>query len=118
MNTLAGIDTLDIQLIEMGRIYRFSWWQMVTDIYLPGICSNVITGLTLATGIGVRAVILAELMGAFEGIGHSFNQAWTFLNTPKLFAWMLASLLLMAVVEFGLLHPIRHYFTRWTRHAN
>lgn len=118
VNMLAGIDSLDPQLIEMGRIYRFSRWQLFTEILLPGISASLIAGLTLATGIGVRAVILAELLGAFEGMGHSFNRAWTFLKTPELFAWMLASLLLMGVVEFGLLYPVRRYFTRWNRHAN
>jgi NitT/TauT family transport system permease protein len=115
VNTLAGIDALDRHLLEMGRIYRFSRWQMFTQLYLPGIGYSLIAGLTLATGVGVRAVILAELLGAFEGVGHSFNRAWTFLKTPDLFAWMLASLLLMMIVEFGLLYPIRRFFTRWNK---
>lgn len=115
VNTLAGFDTLDRQLIEMGRVYRFSRWQSLTEIYLPGIGFNVITGLTLAAGIGVRAVLMAELLGAGDGIGHSFNRAWTFLKTPELFAWMLASLMLMALLEFGLLKPVRRALTRWQR---
>jgi NitT/TauT family transport system permease protein len=118
VNTLSGIDAIDKQLIEIGRIYRFSRMQMFTEIYLPGIGYSLIAGLTLATGVGVRAVILAELLGAFEGVGHSFNRAWTFLKTPDLFAWVLASLLLMMAVEFGLLYPIRRYFTRWDRRAD
>ncbi|HEX2905559.1 MAG TPA: ABC transporter permease subunit [Phototrophicaceae bacterium] len=117
LNTLAGFDTLDQHLIEMGRVYRFPRWQFFTDIYLPGIGFNVITGLTLAAGLGVRAVLMAELLGAADGVGHSFNRAWTFLKTPELFAWMLASLLLMALLEFGLLMPLRRVLMRWQREA-
>ncbi|MFN8449988.1 MAG: hypothetical protein U0521_15735 [Anaerolineae bacterium] len=73
------------------------------------------TGLTLAAGIGVRAVLMAELLGANEGIGHSFNRAWTFLKTPEMFAWMLASLTLMALLEFGIFKPLRRTLTRWQR---
>lgn len=113
VSTLSGFDTLDSQLIEMGRVYRFSRWQFFTDIYLPGISSQVITGLTLAAGTGVRAVLMAELLGAADGIGQSFNRAWTFLKTPELFAWMLASLLLMALLEFAILKPLRCRITRW-----
>ncbi|MFN8565291.1 MAG: hypothetical protein U0703_27535 [Anaerolineae bacterium] len=69
------------------------------------------TGLTLAAGIGVRAVLMAELLGANEGIGHSFNRAWTFLKTPEMFAWMLASLALMALLEFGIFKPLRRTLT-------
>lgn len=115
VNTVSGFDALDRQLVEMGRVYRFSRWQSFTQIYLPGIGGSILTGLTLAAGIGVRAVIIAELMGAFEGMGHSFNQAWTFLKTPEMFAWMLASLGLMGLVEFGLLRPLSRYVTRWKR---
>lgn len=113
LNTLAGFDALDRQLIEMGRVYRFSRWQLLREIYLPGIGANVVTGLTLAAGIGVRAVLMAELLGAADGIGHSFNRAWTFLKTPELFAWMLVSLLLMTLLELGLLKPLRRTVMRW-----
>jgi NitT/TauT family transport system permease protein len=115
INTLYGFDTLDRQLIEMARLYRFSRRQMFTEIYLPGIGFSVITGLTLAAGIGVRAVVIAELLGAFDGVGHSFNRAWTFLNTPEMFAWIAASLALMAGLEFALLNPVRRALTRWKR---
>jgi len=117
LNTLAGFDSLDQQLIEMGRVYRFSRWQFLTDIYLPGIGFNVITGLTLAAGIGVRAVLMAEVLGAADGIGHSFNRAWTFLKTPELFAWMLVSLLLMALLELGFLKPLRRAVMRWQQQS-
>lgn len=113
LNTLAGFDSLDQQLIEVGRVYRFSRWQFLTEVYLPGIGFNAITGLTLAAGIGVRAVLMAEVLGAADGIGHSFNRAWTFLKTPELFAWMLVSLLLMALLELGLLKPLRRALLHW-----
>lgn len=113
VSTLAGFDTLDQQLIEMARVYHFSRWQFFTSIYLPGIGFQVMTGLTLAAGTGVRAVLMAELLGAADGVGHSFNRAWTFLKTPELFAWMLASLVLMALLEFGFLRPLHRILTRW-----
>ncbi|MEM7801230.1 MAG: ABC transporter permease subunit [Chloroflexota bacterium] len=107
VNTVAGIDAIDAQLLEMGKIYRFSRRQVLTEIFLPGIGSYLIAGLTLATGIGIRAVILAELLGAFEGVGYSFNRAWIYLKTPELFAWILASFVMMGLIEFGLLFPLR-----------
>lgn len=112
VNTLAGFDTLDQQLIEMARVYRFSRRQALIEIYVPGIGFHILTGLTLAAGIGVRAVLMAELLGASDGVGHSFNRAWTFLKTPEMFAWMLASLMLMALLEFGMLRPLRRRLAR------
>jgi NitT/TauT family transport system permease protein len=113
VNTVQGVTKLDRQLIEMGRVYRFSWWQVLTEIYIPGISADILTGLTLATGIGVRAVVMAEMLGSFDGIGHSFNGAWTFLKTPDMFAWMLVCLIMMAILEFGILVPTRRIVVRW-----
>lgn len=113
VNTLEGILAIDDRIIEMGQVYQFPRKLLLTEVYLPGIGSSVIAGLTLAMGIGIRAVILSELLGAFDGMGHSFSRAWTYLNTPDLFAWILVCLALMGVLEFGILDPIRRRLTRW-----
>ena len=113
VNTLAGVLALDRQLLEMGRLYRFSRGQLLARIVLPGISPQVIAGLRLAAGIGVRAVVMAELLGAFDGVGRGFNNAWTFLKTPEMFAWMLVSLGMMAALEFAVLLPVGRLLLRW-----
>lgn len=113
VNTVGGILDIDPQLLEMGRTYRFSRRLLLSQIYLPGIALPIISGLTLATGIGVRGIILAELLGAFDGVGHSFSHAWTHLKTDDMFAWVMAALALMAVLEFCFLQPVRRRLRRW-----
>jgi ABC-type nitrate/sulfonate/bicarbonate transport system permease component len=70
-------------------------------------------GLTTASGIAVRASILAEFMGGRNGIGQALFKSWSFLDTPALFAWILTAFALMGLVEFGVLRPTRDYFMRW-----
>jgi len=115
VNTVEGILAVDERLIEMAQVYRFSKRLLLTQVYLPAIGPAVLAGLTLATGIGIRAVILAELLGAHDGIGRSFSRAWSFLNTPELFAWILVCLMLMGLLEFGFLAPVRRRLTRWKK---
>jgi len=93
---LEGMLAVDSRIIEMAKVYIIPRRLRLTQIYLPGIGSSVMAGLTLASGIGVRASILAEFIGAPNGIGHSLFLSWTFLDTPSLFAWIL-----MAFVLFG-----------------
>jgi NitT/TauT family transport system permease protein len=115
VNTLAGVLAVDERLLEMGRVYGFSRRQMLLHLYLPGIGSPVFAGLTLAAGIGVRAAVLGEVLGAFDGIGHSFSRAMSFLKTPEVFAWVIAILALMAILEFVVLNPARKRVMRWKR---
>jgi len=115
VNTLEGILAIDSRIIEMAEVYKIPARLRLTQVYLPGMASAVMAGLTLASGIGVRAAILAEFIGASNGIGHSLFLSWTFLDTPSLFAWILMAFLLLGLVEFGVLKPIRDYLTRWKR---
>ena len=115
VNTLAGVLAIDPRLVEMGRVYRFSRGLLLREIYLPGVASPAIAGLTLATGIAVRAVVLAEVLAATNGIGHAFSRAMSFLETPQLFAWVLVLLALMAVIEFGVLRPVKRRAMRWRK---
>ena len=97
----------------MSNVYRIPPRLRLTQIYLPGIGSSVMAGLTLASGIGVRASILAEFMGARNGIGHSLFLSWTFLDTASLFAWIIVTFALLGLVEFGVLRPVRDRLMRW-----
>jgi NitT/TauT family transport system permease protein len=115
VNTVAGVLAIDQRLVEMGRVYRFPRGLLLREVYLPGIASPAIAGLTLATGIAVRAVVLAEVLAATTGIGHAFARAMSFLETPQLFAWVLVLLALMAVIEFGALRPLRRRAMRWRK---
>jgi len=113
VNTVSGAMSVDTRLVEMARVYRFPRRLMLTEVYLPAIASPVLAGLTLAAGIGVRAVVLGEVLGATSGIGHAFSRAHSWLETDELFAWIVVLLLLMGVIEFGALRPLRKRAARW-----
>jgi len=113
VSTLEGMLAIDSKIIEMVSVFRIPPRLRLTQIYLPGIGSSVMAGLTLASGIGVRASILAEFIGSRNGIGHSLFLSWTFLDTPSLFAWILITFALLGLVEFGILRPVRDRLMRW-----
>ncbi len=92
VNTLAGIDAVDQQLVEMATIYRASTTMLIRELYLPGVGGHLLAGLSLAAGMGIRIVVLAELLGAYSGIGYEFALARTNLDTPVLFAWVIVCL--------------------------
>ncbi len=115
INTVAGVLAIDRRLVEMGEVYRFSWRLLLSEVYLPGIASPVAAGLTLAAGVAVRAVVLGEVLAATNGIGYAFSRASSYFDTPVLFAWVIALLALMAVLEFGVLRPFKRRAMRWRK---
>lgn len=113
VNTIEGIDSIDIKLLEMGKVYQANTLMMLRQIYLPGIGGHVLAGLTLATGIGVRIVVLAEVLGSHTGIGYQFYLARVNLETAKLYAWIIICLIIVGFSEFGILKPLRKYVLKW-----
>jgi NitT/TauT family transport system permease protein len=113
VSTLEGMQAIDRRILEMAHVYKIPRRMRLTNIYLPGIGAAVMAGLTLSAGIGVRAAILAEFMGARDGIGHGIFLSWSHLNTPDLYAWILLTFALLAVIEFGALRPLRNILLKW-----
>jgi NitT/TauT family transport system permease protein len=113
VSALEGMMTIDEGILEMSIVFKTGSKLRFSEIYLPGIGSAIMAGLTLAAGVGVRAAILAEFLGARNGIGHSLYLSWTFLDTPSLFAWIVTTFVLLALLEFGALRPARNHFMRW-----
>lgn len=113
VSTLEGMQAIDRRLVEMAQVFKIPRRIRLTSIYLPGIGAAVMAGLTLSAGIGVRAAILAEFMGARDGIGHEIFLSWTHLNTPELYSWILLTFALLAVIEFGVLRPLRKVLLKW-----
>ncbi len=113
VNTVAGIDAVDQQLVEMAGIYRASTAMLIWELYLPGVGGHLLAGLSLAAGMGIRIIVLAELLGAYSGIGYEFALARTNLDTPMLFAWVIVCLALGGGLEVCLLNPIKKHCMRW-----
>jgi sulfonate transport system permease protein len=69
LNLMSGIQSVDRKLVEVGRIYRLSGWQLVRRILLPATLPAYVTGLRGGLGLGWMFVVAAEIMGASEGLG-------------------------------------------------
>lgn len=113
VSTVDGIDTVDEQLIEMAGIYHAQPVMQIRDLYVPGVGAHVLTGLSLSAGMGIRIVVLAELLGAASGIGYEFALARTNLDTPALFAWVIVCLVIGGGLEVCILNPLKKYIMRW-----
>ena len=51
LNTFHGIRNVDPQLIEMGRTYGLSRWQLYREVILPGALSSILVGLRFSLGL-------------------------------------------------------------------
>lgn len=100
MNVKTGIARTDRQLVEMARLFRVSRARKLWYLYIPQIMPFFETGTTLALGFAWKSGIAAEVIGMPDGsVGEMLQQAKVYLNTPDLFAWTAAIVVLSILVE-------------------
>jgi sulfonate transport system permease protein len=80
INTYHGIRTADAQLVEMGRSYGMSNWELFRRVILPGALPSIFIGLRYALGIMWLTLIVAETIAANAGIGYMAMNARDFMQ--------------------------------------
>ncbi|NKQ41804.1 MAG: ABC transporter permease subunit [Sulfurovum sp.] len=115
VNTVKGIEAVDKELIEVAKIYKFPFFTRIKNLYTPAIAGPLSAAIVMITCQGARIAVMAELLGANEGIGYAVGITRSNLEIPQLFAWILTTLFIVAIFEFVLFRPIQNYFMRWQR---
>jgi sulfonate transport system permease protein len=94
VNTIHGIRSTDPKLIEMGRIYGLSPWELLVTVVLPSALPSILVGLRYALGIMWVTLIVAETIACTNGIGYMTMNAREFLQTDI----VLVGILLYAIL--------------------
>ena len=66
----GAVRSVDRKLIEVGRSFRLSRFEMISRILLPAILPAWVVSLRSGLGLGFMFVVAAEFMGASEGLGY------------------------------------------------
>lgn len=103
VNTLLGIQSVNPQLIEMGRIYGMSRLQLFVRVILPGALPAIFVGLRYALGIMWLTLIVAETISASSGLGYMAMQAREFL---------LIDVVVLSILIYALLGKLADSFAR------
>ncbi|HFQ9247434.1 TPA: ABC transporter permease [Pseudomonas aeruginosa] len=115
VNIVRGMALLDPQLLAMARVYRFGFALLLRHVYIPALAGPLCAALLIAGASGIRIVVMAEVLGAQEGIGFALANAQSAFDSGTLYAWVLLVLLLVAMLEFALLQPLQQRLTAWNR---
>jgi len=99
-NLFAGLEVIDVQLLEMGQVFRFGWWKKIRYIYLPSLMPYIVSALTTGLGAAWKTAIGAEVLARPAGtMGRHVYDARIHLLTADLFAWTIAVIALSVMLE-------------------
>jgi len=112
LNTFHGIRNVDPGLIEMGRTYGLTRWQLYRQVILPGALSSILVGLRFSLGLMWVILIVAETISAQAGIGYLTMNAREFLQTDIVLVGILLYALLGKLADL-FAKVLERYWLRW-----
>ena len=100
VNTLAGLQSADIRLLEMARVFRVRPLRRVRFIYLPALLPYLSGGCRVALGMSWKSGVAAEVIGLpSHSIGEHLYMSKIYLETDGLFAWTIVIIAISVLVE-------------------
>lgn len=109
-STLAGLDSIDKDVIEAAQNCGTTKWQLYRYIKIPLASINILEGLKISAGNGFIAIVVAEMLGATQGIGYMVLWSANAFNYPQMYVYILV----IALVGF-LINVIIEFVIRFTK---
>ena len=110
--TYGAVDNVDRTLVRMGRSFDLSAFDIVRKIILPGALPGILSGLRIASSIGIVLLIAAEMIGANRGIGALVLQAGNLMQTDQLLAGVVL-LSILGLTIAGVIGAIERRLLAW-----
>jgi NitT/TauT family transport system permease protein len=112
VNTVAGIRSLDRDLIRAAQAFCASDWQIFKTIAIPGSVPFILTGFRQGVALGLIGVVVGEMYGGSEGVGFQLNVNAQQFRTD--FAFVCVLIVAAAGVVLSLLtERLERRFSRW-----
>ena len=89
LNTVQGIHDVNIQYYELAKVLELKKKTLLRKIVFPSAMPSIYTGLRLAAGNALMAVVASEMLGGLTGLGYALLQSKEFLWSDKLIALMI-----------------------------
>jgi NitT/TauT family transport system permease protein len=112
INTYAGVQNTDPDLLEAARSFGARRGQIFRHIMLPAALPYVVTGLRLGAAMAMVGTVIAELQTALAGLGYLMAQFSGTFQTARYFGPVLV-LSAMGMLISQLLKMVERRMARW-----
>jgi ABC-type nitrate/sulfonate/bicarbonate transport system permease component len=112
VNTYAGIRDVRGSMLEIGRAYGATEWQIFSKIIMPAAIPFIMAGVRLAVGLAIIGIIVAEFFTAISGLGGMIVEYANVFATAKLFVPIIV-IAIVGVVLTELVMWLERRLSRW-----
>ncbi len=113
LTTIAGVHSLDRNLLEMARVYRVKPYKTLRYIYLGSLFPFIIAILEICIGQAWKVVLVSEFLVGDNGLGVQIAWARQLFNIPGVYAYTLCGVILGLLTERSLKVLLERFSKRW-----
>lgn len=110
-----GMASVSKQSEELFDAYKTGLLKKVRYLYLPHLTGYMIASVSVAVAMGVKVVIMAELLGANDGVGAQIADARAMLETATVMAYVVLVIACVSLFEYLIIKPLEILFMPWRR---
>lgn len=114
INTATGVKDTPRSLIDVGRVYKLSRWQVITGVAIPNAIPNIFAGLRIALGKALIGMVIAQMEISVTGLGGLIINYGNAFKTAYLLA-AVCTASLVGVIAAAVLEVIRRSVFPWTQ---
>lgn len=100
------------ELQDMGRSFRPTRLSLFREITLPAIAPGIFTSWKINLGLGIRMVLIAELVGATVGVGAELLSAQQLFDMASVVSWTLLLAICMLTIQ-GMIGLLESWVLRY-----
>jgi NitT/TauT family transport system permease protein len=108
INTVMGLSSIEQEKIFLARSMGLSGFQTFRLIRFPNALPSIFAGLKISITLAVVGAVVGEFVGGDSGLGYQLMVANGAMNTPLLFAGVLA-LTILGLVLYGIIEIIEYF---------
>jgi NitT/TauT family transport system permease protein/taurine transport system permease protein len=112
LSTAAGIRTIDPQFLLAARSMGATLPQQIVRVIIPASVPTVFAGLRLGGALTIIGVVVSEMLTASAGIGYLVTLNRTILDSPRVFAAILA-ILVLSIAYYMMARAIESRMVVW-----
>jgi NitT/TauT family transport system permease protein len=108
-----GTRSLNYELEEMGQSFRYTRLQKFQHIILPQLQPFIVAAGRSGLSLIWKIVLVVEFIGRSDGVGFQLHTYFQLFDVAGIFAYSLAFIAVMLLIEILIVQPWERYATRW-----
>ena len=108
-----GTKAIDEKLVEVGKIYKKSRFEIIKEILIPQLFPYFISAARSGLALIWKIVLVVELLGRSNGVGFKIYEFFSMFDITSILAYTVVFVLIIMSIEWFLVEPCEKKLTEW-----